>query len=378
MALPAELPRTILDALVELVTAERPAQAEASVRAVFGEAATLYALDHAGDALNRLSGGEQIALRGRLRNDVLSGHVARVEGIVWVPLPDRDFPAFVVRLGDGSGVGDDDLHRISSAFGVALGTHRLRFEEVESQRRRSDMSIAAEMQWDLLPARADRVGAWDVAGALVPAYDVAGDVFDFACFDDELWAYSFDGMGHGMDATLTSVVALSAVRNARRNGATLDEQMNGASAAVFEQWGGDRFVTAVGCRVTTNGVSYVNAGHEPVRRFTGGTVATEELDAELPLGVEDGFRYRVQDRAPLGGGDGLGLFSDGAADARSPDGRTYGARVVDEQLAANWDESPLLVAHDVLDHIVRHIGDNVVMDDITAVVIRCAGDRHAG
>ena len=57
-----------------------------------------------------------------------------------------------------------------------------------------------------------------VTGLLEPAYEVAGDAFDYALNDDRLHVAVFDGMGHGIASTLLSTLAVGAYRHARRNG----------------------------------------------------------------------------------------------------------------------------------------------------------------
>jgi hypothetical protein len=51
---------------------------------------------------------------------------------------------------------------------------------VEGARRHEPMALAAEMQWALVPIRAFDCAAFSIAGQLVPAYEVGGDMFDHA------------------------------------------------------------------------------------------------------------------------------------------------------------------------------------------------------
>ena len=48
------------------------------------------------------------------------------------------------------------------------------------------MSLPASMQWDLLPPLNTRAPGALIAGLLEPAYDIAGDAFDYAV-DDTGW-----------------------------------------------------------------------------------------------------------------------------------------------------------------------------------------------
>ncbi len=347
------------------------------VRQVFDGDVTLFGIDHAADSLIEILPGsgdaETVELAGELRTALLRAETYRRGDTVWVPVPERQATVYVVRVNAAP-----DEHRISPAIGLLLRDHRFRFEALERDRRRSQMAVAAELQWDVLPVRADVVGDYQIASVLAPAYEVAGDVFDFAYSEGALWAYSFDGMGSGMAATLTSVLALSAVRNARRRGEPLDEQMRLASAILHEQYQGDRFVTGVAVQITDDAVNFVNAGHEPARTVTDGNVRQIELVAELPLGVVDEPGYSVQTIDPLDVGDGLVLLSDGPAGVTSPDGEQFGSKRVDEAISARWSETPLLTAHDFIGDVLSFVGEQQLSDDLTAVMIRRDRSHEVG
>jgi len=352
---------------VEVAHCVDPGTVVSTVERAYGDEAELFAVDHAFEQLVsiRENGSESITLSGPLRTAVLRAQPHQAGDTWWIPIPERDQTVFVVR----SSTAPPDTAP-DPALGAILEGHRTRFERLERRRRRADMSVAAELQWDLLPVRGDYVDGAKVAGVLEPAYEVAGDAFDYAWSDGSLWAYSFDGMGHGIDATLTSAVAVAAVRNARRRGLGLAEQMARASATLYEQWGGDRFVTGVGCRVTDGGVEFVNAGHEPVRVIESGAVRRLSLRAELPLGVVADHSYETQSGPTLGPGDGVAMFSDGPASAAGDDGiGALGPDRLDELLSESWSDRPVEAARDVMGRVLDHIGENVVDDDLTAVFV---------
>ena len=81
------------------------------------------------------------------------------------------------------------------------------------------MSLPAGMQWDLLPPLSARTAGALIPGALEPAYDIAGDAFDYAINGTDLHLAIFDGLGHGLGSTLLTGLAVGAYRHARRDGA---------------------------------------------------------------------------------------------------------------------------------------------------------------
>src|SRR5580765_3411830 len=83
-------------------------------------------------------------------------------------------------------------------------------------RRRKGMSLAAEIQWGILPPLAFSIDGTTVAGLLEPAYDVGGDCFDYSLNGDVLDFAVFDAMGHGLRSAALGSLAVSAYRNSRR------------------------------------------------------------------------------------------------------------------------------------------------------------------
>lgn len=312
-------------------------------------------------------------LEPSIRADVFALRPFRHRDRWWIPVPERDQPVFVVSVDepptDRSGPSPETL-------GLLMAPLRQRFEGLERGRRRAAMSVAAELQWDLLPVRADHGCGSSVAAVLEPAYDVAGDLFDHT-FGASTWVYSFDGMGHGLAATTHASAALAAVRNRRRRGDDLAGQFEAAGHTVRELSNGGAFVTAVGCEVSADGdVQVVNAGHEPIRAVRGGGVSALDIHVDPPLGVGHPPSYRITELPPLGAGDGLVLLSDGAAGARTDDGGRLGGQRLDEIIAAAWCDVPLLTAQDIAAAVLAETVENVD-DDITIVVVRHDGAAHA-
>jgi serine phosphatase RsbU (regulator of sigma subunit) len=121
---------------------------------------------------------------------------------------------------------------------------------VERARRERPLELPAEMQWSMLPIRAYSCGPFSLAGQLVPAYEVGGDLFDYAVQTDELFVTVIDAMGHGLRASLLGTLAITALRNARRTGLALADQLRQADRVLHSQFGGEQLVTALACGST--------------------------------------------------------------------------------------------------------------------------------
>ena len=88
-------------------------------------------------------------------------------------------------------------------------------------RRRKTLSLAAEMQWELLPPLSFGTDRVVITGGLEPAYDIGGDSFDYAINGTAVDLLVIDSVGHGLPAAVLATVAISAYRHARRTGLDL-------------------------------------------------------------------------------------------------------------------------------------------------------------
>ena len=224
---------------------------------------------------------------------------------------------------------------------VALAAHALAYVVIANRRftdlfewgqRSVPLSLAAEVQHRLLPdAFTCEAGQFTLAAWLEPAGEIAGDTFDFAMERDTLHLSMTDAMGHSIDASILATVLVGGLRNARRAGVGLAEQVHRASTGLVDYLQRAGFVTGQVARIDllAETATIVNAGHPPPLRLRHGRLETVPLHADPPFGAFPEVRYRVQP-LPLEPGDRLIFLTDGmlernAASAEIPQLVTAGA-----------------------------------------------------
>ena len=246
---------------------------------------------------------------------------------VWVPLLDG-----VERLGvlelvvPGPVKNLDEEARALAALVAELILSMDAYTDVFARlRRRKTMTLAAEIQWDLLPPLTFAGKRLVIAGALEPAYEIGGDTFDYAVNGDVADLLVLDAIGHGLAAALLSAAAVGAYRHARRRLLDLPDIAAELDQVIAEQYGPDRFATGVLVRldVSTGRLRWVNAGHPPPLVLRQGRlVATPGCSPDLPLGLQLGKPQVCE--MTLQPGDRVLLYTDGIVEARSPDGEFFG------------------------------------------------------
>jgi serine phosphatase RsbU (regulator of sigma subunit) len=131
--------------------------------------------------------------------------------------------------------------------------------------RRKQPKAAAEIQQSLLPPRISRVTGGEVAGNVLPSYEVAGDWFDTVENADAIWVALANGLGGGTRAAASSAVALGALRASRRSGAGIVQALMVMHSTLKEMPGPRSEMTALVARwdPSTYRLTVANCGHLP-------------------------------------------------------------------------------------------------------------------
>ncbi|MFI7091550.1 PP2C family protein-serine/threonine phosphatase [Streptomyces lydicus] len=296
---------------------------------------------------------------------------------MYLPLLDGSDQVGVLALTLDS-VDDDDrrlLRRLAGLVADLLVTKHGYTDQFFLARRREPMSLAAEIQWSLLPPLAMSVPQVAVAGILEPAYDVAGDSFDYALNEDILHVAMVDAMGHGLDAATMATVAIGAYRHARRAEVGLSEIYASMDRAIAGQFGPDHFVTAQMMRlnITTGHLQWVNAGHPaPLLIRDGQVVRQLESPTTLPVGF-GGEEPQISEQV-LQRGDRVLCFTDGLIEEHEAGEEQFG----EEQLI-HWvnriehTEKGVRAVVRSLSHTLKQERGGSTSDDATLFLIEWRG-----
>jgi serine phosphatase RsbU (regulator of sigma subunit) len=272
----------------------------------------------------------------------------------------------------------DDVQFLASATAGLIVSKRHYTDRFESARRLEPMDLAAEFRWALLPPLTLWTPRLRVAGMLEPAYEIAGDAFDYAVNGDVAHVAMFDAVGHGMRACRLANLAVAAYRNCRRGGNDLAQTAQAIDEALIDQFGDSWYVTAFlgELDVAQGRLRFLSAGHPlPFILRNGKVVAPVEARPGLPLGLAG--PTPPESDVQLEPGDSVFVYSDGVTEARPERGEFFGdARLVDYLERAAKDElSPAETVRRLVGRVYEH-APAPLRDDATMLFVNWRGPAH--
>jgi len=374
------LPLEVTHVLDEVPPHLVPDQLVAEARRAGGVPVALYVVDIDGSQLVRLAGSEDFpaeldappALGPEIVPEGLPSFQARLRsrlpGCVVEPLWLR---GRVLGLLLCIGAPVAPLEDIAKQGAAALELANDYTDFVEAARRRKPTTPAAEIQQNLFPPRIARISGAQLAGGLLPTYEVGGDWFDFVENRDGAWLAIADAAGKGPNAAGLGAAALGALRAARRSGQGLEQALASMQDTVVQLGNRSFYVTALIGRwfAATSTFTWVNCGHPSAYLAdTDGNV--EELGGPVhePLGTGGTDRTFTSTSRQLGPGERLILVTDGVVGRKVEGGGTFGIDGIRRALADVESPTAAATAMAILQAVTESWREPLE-DDGTVVVL---------
>ena len=266
---------------------------------------------------------------------------------------------------------EDELLQLRNSFEYMQTSLKQHINDLQAttaskERLQSELTIAHDIQMGMLTTVFPERDDLDLFASMTPAKEVGGDLYDFIIEGDELFFIIGDVAGKGVPASLY------------QSAANIMRQMNQAIASANESL---VFVTAfIGVLdLRTHYLTYCNAAHNAPALITAdGKCQLLDAETNLPLGIEDHYRYEEQ-QMPFPENTALLLYTDGLTEAMyiSADGgrKLFG----EERLLHDLEKNKQASAIEVIDYLKQHVNvfaDGTMQgDDLTLLFLRHGASR---
>jgi phosphoserine phosphatase RsbU/P len=278
----------------------------------------------------------------------------------------------------------DEVGRLNESFRhmkTSLKRYIADLKETTAAKERieSELKIARDIQMGILPKTFPPFphrGEFEIYGAIDPAREVGGDLYDFFFLDERHLCFVIgDVSGKGVPAALFMAITRTLIKSKATQGldpgsvlARVNEDLCLDNEAMM-------FVTLfLGILDTRTGeVHYGNAGHNPpclLRRK--GEVETVPGTGGTALGVLEDCVYR-SNTIRLLPGDTLFLYTDGVTEAVDRDEKFFSEGRLREELSAAKGDPPKEMVEKILSKVEDFSRGVEQSDDITLLAIRFQG-----
>ena len=268
---------------------------------------------------------------------------------------------------------------LSVIVGIALHTYDSMRHQIEQQYQalrekeamERELTIAREVQRELLPRACPVMPGLMLSGACRPAIGVGGDYYDYLQFsEDRLGLVIADVAGKGIPAALLMAGLQASVRSLAGPAVEPGEVNRRLNGMLYRSTSTSRYATLFFAIYDARRrlLQYSNAGHFPPLHIKAGSV--ERLTADgIPLGLMEEALYG-QGQRELETGDLLAMYTDGIVEAPNPEGVEFGedrlVEVLRRHETTNLDSLVLVV----MDELSRWTHGGAAHDDATLVLVR--------
>jgi hypothetical protein len=317
-----------------------------------------------------------LAGRAFRSQEVVYGEGDAGERRLWLPLLDgaERLGVLGVTLAHLTDLQEQRLRWLASLVAELVMTKSSYGDSLVIARRRQDMQVAAELRRALLPPLSFASDYVEIAGVVEPAYQVAGDSFDYAVNGHIVHLAILDAMGHGLEASRMANLATAIFRHGRRQGSGLAAMFMAIDAAIPSSFGSDHFVTGqlATLDLSSGRLAFVSGGH-PKPLLLRGTAMVGELGGDVcpPMGL--GMAPTVNE-FQLQPGDRVVFYTDGVVEARSLSGEEFGLERLGDLLAraASAQELPAEMMRRLTHSVLAHESGQL-RDDATLLLVGWRG-----
>ena len=252
----------------------------------------------------------------------------------------------------------------------------------ENVRMEAELGVTRQLQQMLLPKDEElkQVKGLDIAGYIEPASEVGGDYYDILQANGRVRIGIGDVTDHGLESSVVMLMTQMGVRTLLNAGNTslsgVISQLNQTIYQNIQRMGVDKSMTLIlldYISTIKGGQLLVSGQHEDliVVRKGGKIELVDTMDLGFPIGLDlDIADFMDQITIDLQPGDGVVLYTDGITEAENCAGEHYLLERLCEVITQTWSQSAEAIKETIIADVTRHIGRQIVHDDITLLVLK--------
>ena len=272
----------------------------------------------------------------------------------------------------------DEIGELAKTFDqMTAGMREARDAALERQAIERDLSLAREIQANLLPKRIPKLKGFEISPFYRSAKEVGGDYYDLIPVSAQHLAIAVgDVSGKGVQGSMVMAMTRAIIRSVAPGVTSASKTLIRANHVLSRDLKPGSFVTLcyLVVNVTERTLTVGRAGHNPLLIYRGETKKTELLNpGGIALGFDPGpiFEKTIREvTVPLHKGDVVVAYTDGVVESMNEAREQYGTDAFTALVAAHAHLGAPAIVKALVADLDRHQGSAPQHDDITVVVLK--------
>jgi sigma-B regulation protein RsbU (phosphoserine phosphatase) len=266
----------------------------------------------------------------------------------------------------------DEVGELTRSFNTMVGQleERIRMKEA--------LDLAMEVQQNLLPQQALKLGGLDIVGRSIYCDETGGDYYDFLTFSQngqkKIGVAVGDVVGHGISAALLMTTVRALLRCRISQPGSLSQMVDDVNRLLCQDTSqSGSFMSLFFMQIDTAGeeIQWVRAGHDPAIIYEPATDSFDELRGEgIVLGVDAQWLYQDNRHTGLNVGQIILTGTDGIWETDNPAGEKFGKDRLRQTIRQHHRGSAEEILQAITDALAAFRQTASQDDDITLVVIK--------
>jgi serine phosphatase RsbU (regulator of sigma subunit) len=258
---------------------------------------------------------------------------------------------------------------------IAIENAILIEESIEKERLESELKVAREIQYKILPNHIPQYDSLKISSIFVPAFEVGGDYYDFFPLNDSKLGFVIaDVSGKGISAAFIMAEVKGIFESLSKLIETPRQVLIEANKILKNSLGKKNFVTAIyGIFDCANSkLTIARAGHVPMFLCRNNTV-TKIIPNGIGLGIEKAevFDKNIKElEITLENDDIITLFTDGISEAKNKNLEEFGYSRLEKIITENSSPSVDELSGNIMKEVSVFSTDFQQHDDITLVLFK--------
>jgi serine phosphatase RsbU (regulator of sigma subunit) len=265
------------------------------------------------------------------------------------------------------------LNAFARQVHASLENHYLHEQSLEKERVENEISLAGDIQKQLIPEELPKIEGYDQCGNNIPTKFIGGDFYDCIPLKDGRYMFIMaDVSGKGVAAGLlvsTLHASVHAFIDSPFELASLVQKLN---TVIYEASTIEKYLTAFFALLDpkTGKLESVNAGHNPCFILNKNKNIEELKTGGVPLGMMEMAIPYESTISEINPGDRLLLYTDGVTEAMNEHEEEYDdVRPLKSFLISNQSPTAKFFIEDLMTDVQNFTGETPQSDDITALYL---------